>query len=247
MPIIKTNVQNAFDKAIHYDIHAKIQADIAVMTAQYIAANIANKPQNILEIGCGTGFLSKELKKKWPNTQHVYSDLSINMLNRCRQKIDGLFVQNDGEKLCFQQNSFDLIISSLSFQWFETPYLAMANMLSSLKNGGVLCFSTFGNQSFQKWQDIFEQHKIASPLQRLFDVKELQEHFPAMHITEKISHQKASNGLSFLRQLKAIGAATSAQAKPLSYQTLKKAITDFDKTDKSINYHIIFATLKKNL
>ncbi len=69
---------------------------------------------SILDLGCGTGALCKTLYEKGIEVKGV--DVSKMMLKQARKKLNGLPIEliniNPGESLPFEDNSFDLSITS---------------------------------------------------------------------------------------------------------------------------------------
>ncbi len=74
---------------------------------------------NILDVGCGTGFLSIELAQRFGNDCKVTAlDIDPIMIDRLKQKTDFLNIENidpvvaNAEDMPFDKQSFDLIISN---------------------------------------------------------------------------------------------------------------------------------------
>src|SRR3546814_14322438 len=58
----------------------------------------------------------------------------------------------DGEAPIFEGEWFDLILSSLAFQWFDDLGGAVGRLAGLLRPGGSLIFSTLGRGSFARWR-----------------------------------------------------------------------------------------------
>ena len=75
-------------------------------------------PQRILELGCGTGNLTKLLADRWPSARITAVDISAGMLEQTAAKIgdtDNLeLIPASFEALDFPAGSFDLVASSLA-------------------------------------------------------------------------------------------------------------------------------------
>src|SRR3546814_9147356 len=73
----------------------------------------------ILEIGCGTGLLTRDIRTQWLEAELTVTDLAPEMVERAARdpRLAGTFFTMDGEWPCFEGQWFDLIISSLAFQW----------------------------------------------------------------------------------------------------------------------------------
>src|SRR3546814_16589572 len=59
----------------------------------------------------------------------------------------------DGEQPCFAEHvRFDLICSSLAFQWFDDLHASVARLARWLAPGGYLAFTTMADGSFAEWR-----------------------------------------------------------------------------------------------
>lgn len=94
---------------------------------------------NVLDLGCGTGNLSKRVLDKYPNANIVCVDISQNMINIARQKLADYknveFVVGDIEEIEFK-DKYDLVVSSLVLHHLLTDdikknfYKIIFNMLN---------------------------------------------------------------------------------------------------------------------
>jgi len=158
MTINKTQMQKNFSQnALTYDQYAVVQKEMArelllkiISTGKYF--------RNILEIGCGTGFLTELLAKEYPLAQITATDIAPEMIVVARTKL--AFFSNidyfvaDGENPMldnvFFAPPFDLIVSSAVFQWFTDYEAAFTQYHTYLEPGGNLIFSTFGAGTFKE-------------------------------------------------------------------------------------------------
>jgi len=84
----KAAIARSFDSAARsYDAHAPVQRRVARQLARHIASLPLPARPRILEIGCGTGFLSGALFARYPEGRFVFTDLSPAMARRCREKL----------------------------------------------------------------------------------------------------------------------------------------------------------------
>ncbi len=84
----KGRIASAFTaQADVYDAAADLQWLVAERLAEQITGRIKKTPRRILEIGCGTGFLSARLADAFPETRLVLTDIAPTMLARCRARI----------------------------------------------------------------------------------------------------------------------------------------------------------------
>ena len=98
----------------------------------------------ILEIGCGTGALSKSLALAFPNAKIYCLDLSPHYLKKAQKNLAGLknvsFVQGLAENLDFKDGSFDAVVSCYLFH--ELPAQIREQVIREkwrvLKKGGFM-------------------------------------------------------------------------------------------------------------
>ena len=100
MENIKNKIMCSFDKkASSYDKYSLIQDEVAQRLCDRLS-NITIKPVSILDIGCGTGYLSDMLFKLYPHANITCLDISLNMLEESHKKIRILTVYCLMLKIC---------------------------------------------------------------------------------------------------------------------------------------------------
>lgn len=126
-----------------------------------------DKNINILDIGIGTGNLSKLfLDNDYNNIIGI--DQSRQMLNMCKNKYPTLKVRlGEFLKIPFDDSKFDLIISTYAFHHLndEQKLMAIKEMIRVLKNDGVIVIGDL----------MYENEDIKSQLLESFDQDELRE------------------------------------------------------------------------
>ena len=97
-------------------------SEIQAITAQYlIEQTTLNSPQNILDIGSGTGILTKEVAKIFPHSNIHAIDISENMLQELnREKLQNTYVQCVDYLDLVPIRKFDLIVSNAVLHWMDT-------------------------------------------------------------------------------------------------------------------------------
>jgi malonyl-CoA O-methyltransferase len=139
----KEKIRDSFSKsAPNYDRHAGMQKDML----ENLFFRLSRKCQRILDIGSGTGTLVKKIAAKYPHSEVVGLDLAPGMVEVARTKVSEKnveFLVGDGESLPFNNQEFDLVVSSASLQWMD-PRKVFAEVERVLKPGGNFQFTTFG-------------------------------------------------------------------------------------------------------
>jgi|KBSSwiS6_1023812.scaffolds.fasta_scaffold19509_1 malonyl-CoA O-methyltransferase len=248
----KLRVANAFDRANDYERHADIQRIVAERLASRIIALDIDVTAPALEIGCGTGFLTKALLDRWSSLRLTVNDVAPSMLDRTRSLIgernNVRYLLFDAERLTAAPASFGLIVSSLAFQWFDHPAGTANRLAHMLRPGGWLAFSTLDAGSFREWLDA--QRGAGLPgLTRDYPeadfFAEIKEPFQ-VGIDRYTLRQSYPNGLEFLRSLKAIGAATPwSRGASSGTRSLRKAIDLFERQGSTVTYEIAEIVIRR--
>jgi SAM-dependent methyltransferase len=98
------------------------------------------KFEMIMDLGCGSGYATQVLKKKFAEAQIIGVDSSPAMLNQASDNHCGVkFEQMAAEELDFKPQSFDLVFGNMCYHWFEAG--ALESILTVLKPGGILALS----------------------------------------------------------------------------------------------------------
>lgn len=89
-------------------------------------------PVNILDVGCGKGFLLYELAQLLPEAEVVGFDISEYAIGASKEEIrGGLFIHNANTPLAFNDNHFDLVISLGTLH--NLPLMDLAISLSEIE------------------------------------------------------------------------------------------------------------------
>ncbi|GCC28911.1 arginine-hydroxylase NDUFAF5, mitochondrial [Chiloscyllium punctatum] len=100
-----------------------------------------------LDIGCGKGYIAENLNKETVQTLFQV-DIAENVLKHpVETEIPTYRVLADEEFLPFKENTFDLILSSLSLHWVNDLPRAFKQIHSSLKANGVFIGAMMGGET----------------------------------------------------------------------------------------------------
>tara|TARA_B100000579_G_scaffold420212_1_gene419664 strand:- start:73 stop:735 length:663 start_codon:yes stop_codon:yes gene_type:complete len=216
-----------------YNIRSNIQKKVAKSLVSLLPS--IRKPK-ILEIGCGTGFLTELVLEKYPDGVIDATDISTNMLSLCKKRLNKhnlRIFEMDGEYPKNISNSYDLIISSMVFQWFEKPI----ETLNKLNKIGPVYYSTIGNKNFIEWKTVLKKNNFSSSI--------FEEPLWPGVIKDEFIRSSYPNAISFLRMLKKTGISTSQiNHVQLSTPQLKKITRIFDsRLEKIITWHLVYGGL----
>ena len=151
----KTHIKNRFTKAaLSYQREALVQARVAAELCGLIQRFVGGGQDTMLEIGCGTGILSRQLLQHMHFEKYLLNDMSPAMLAHCsrlsyhpKQHLELLL--GDAERVSFPKG-LNLIASSATFQWLSDLDGFFAKCHEALGKEGVLAFSSFGEQNLQE-------------------------------------------------------------------------------------------------
>lgn len=125
-----------------YDSHAALQRRVA---DRLLSALPAGAPQQVLDIGSGTGYCTAALHARWPQTSLLALDIAAPMLQCTRARVPTvLAVCADAEALPFAAASLDLVVSSLAMQWCGDVARFFRELARVTRPGGCVLLSTFG-------------------------------------------------------------------------------------------------------
>ena len=221
-----------------YDRSADAQRRIAAALAARIDGMALPENPRVLEVGCGTGFLTANLRALLPTAQWLLTDISERMVARCRARFgdSAQVMVMDGERPSCANGAFDLICSSLAFQWFENMDAALARLAALLAPGGRLVFATLADDSFREW-------RAAYPLARTYPTIETLRRFG--DVEEERFTREYPDALAFLDHWRQIGAdVPEAGQHPLSPGALRRALRPFE-AGIAVTYHVAYVTLTR--
>lgn len=91
-----------------------------------LIARIDIDPKRIIDIGCGQGNSTMELKKRWPDAEIMALDHSPEMIEKAKNRDNNIeWVITNATDNLEKYGSFDLIFSNTALQWI----LKQAQML----------------------------------------------------------------------------------------------------------------------
>lgn len=134
-------------------------------------------PGRVLDIGCGPGNSTVELKKRWPQAEITGLDSSPAMIEKAKAaRPDITWVLEDASANLSHLGNFDLIFSNAALQWMPDHEHLIQNLFSLLAPGGTLAVQIplFENMavaraihettSMPAWAGLFKDYR--SPLTR---------------------------------------------------------------------------------
>jgi len=247
----KARIAQRFDAAATtYDAASQLQADAAVRLAKQVTTLTLPSNPRVLEIGCGTGHLSRALAPRIGGPW-VISDIAPAMVHICAEnKLTGVhsasFLVMDAERPACANGVFDLIVSSLAAQWFSDLPKALTGLSKLLAPGGRIALATLGDGTFSEWRAAHSASGVCPATPDYPDATSLRRAFPAsMEVTidEETLRIQHESPLDFVRGLRTIGADTPAAGRlPLGAGKMREVLRRVARCAKDgMSYHLLYA------
>lgn len=195
--------------------------------------------------------LTRRIRDLFPDADLTVTDLSPAMVAvaAADPTLAARFDVMDGEAPGFEGPWFDLIVSSLAFQWFADLPSALARLYALLRPGGSLMFSTMATRSFAEWRAAHEAcgYQAGTPeypsIDRLRQM--LDAHADAFLFEEDYVHDfGGARGL--LAHLKGIGATVPVEGRaPLGPATLRQVMRHYDAAGGLCTYHVAYCRVTR--
>jgi malonyl-CoA O-methyltransferase len=247
----KAQVARAFSQAAGgYDAAAAVQREVAARLAASILEGGLPAGPRVLEVGCGTGFLSRALLAAVPGGHWLLTDIAPTMLERCREALGdeprAVLRAMDGEHPDVAEGSFDAVVSSLTLQWFEDLGAGLGRLARCLVPGGRLFFATLGCGTFAEWRAAHARLGLQSGGLALPDPQRFP--WPAGGrgvLREERLVARHTDGRAFLHSLKAIGAHLPAAGRaPLTAWQLRAVLRELG-VGCSATYHVLYGCFER--
>lgn len=160
--------------AASYDQVAELQRQVA----DALLAEYQQSTGTILDLGCGTGYLSGQLQAglaaAGQQTSRVVAlDLAPGMLAQARQQHPqpGIhWLQGDAEALPLAEDCCSAVLSSLAVQWCSDPQQLFRECWRVLKPGGQLLLSTLGPATLHELRQAWAESDNAAHVNRFWSL-----------------------------------------------------------------------------
>ncbi len=243
-----------------YDDVALCQNYSAGRFAGMIADNVkpSRKVMRIMEIGCGTGFLTKTIMGLFPKASFTIVDISAEMIDVCKKNTSTIRKQHgidaDFEVCDVSSNiipgKYDLVVSSLALQWVEDELSdILCRVGDVLADNGNIMFTTLVEGTFRRLKSSFERFGVEFPGPSLLTKSQLAEACGGdFGIVYEVYNDVYPTVLAFLEQLRTTG-AVNATGQPVKPGSLRKVIKDYSAVCEGgqvvAEYHLAYCSLGK--
>lgn len=242
MQINPQKIKKQFEKSLaKYNENAIIQKIMAEKL-------VNNLPQNyypsILELGCGTGILTKELAQKIKFDRYIANDLLIKAKKYTNIIIpNSEFIVGNAQKISVG-SCVDLVISNAMFQWIKRLDTAIEHFKTFLNPEGILAFSTFSPENFREIKDVTGLSLEYKTKNELCEI--LQPHFEIISIEEFEKTLKFNTPLELLAHMKNTG-VNSLERESWTFKEVKSFCDKFSQKypQNNLTYSPIIIVAKR--
>lgn len=214
-------------------------------------------PGPILEVGCGTGFVTQGLVDLYPKREKIITDLSEQMVDFCKERFKSAenisFHSLNAEELEADESTYAMTVCGFAAQWFKDPALTLGRMIEATQPGGLLLASFPGNESFPEWKKHCRDLGIPFTGNALPDTEEMVVKMSTGPVQvdyyEDTITQSFPYAADFFRHLKTIGAATHKSGRSLNASEMKMLINHWNSQGEgniTVSYHAVFLAVKRD-
>ena len=154
-----TRVGAGFDRAAgEYDEILRHNREGA---ARLVGALPPGRYDDVLDVGCGTGFVSQEMVARFGTARVTGVNPSAGMLEQFRSKladlpVEATLIQAGVHDMDVPDAAYDAVVSGMAFHWFPEKPAAVAAMARRVRPGGVLGILASGTGTDEEFRTILE-------------------------------------------------------------------------------------------
>ena len=235
--IFSHHVRHRFGRqADHYNSHAKLQRAIAWRLARH-CLSLPLPPGPWADLGAGSGLVGQALREQAQALQEVNAQANPSLLQvdfcpellACNPiaKAQGALLWDLNAGLPSELEQPALLTSSFALQWLDDPIQQLDLWCSALRPRGWLALAVPTAGSFPQWHQAAAAAQVPFTGLALPSAKGLvaaaRRHL-LMHTCQPLRFtQPCGNGLTFLRDVRQLGASASRQ-KPLHPSQLRRLL-----------------------
>ncbi len=168
---MKSRVREGYEASFsdHVDRYDELGLELQDRSAEIQLQGLRLAGQSVLDIGCGTGVVAMQALQAGARDA-VCGDISMHIMEPAKHKVlprpgSLRFTQLDAEDLPFADDSFDAVLSGMSFGLFPDQRRALREMVRVAKPSGLVCIGAHGPEHY--WEAIDGWFRCISKLRVL--------------------------------------------------------------------------------
>jgi malonyl-CoA O-methyltransferase len=233
-----------------YHEEAMVQKHIAKKLTEKVFEHLPWHIHSLLELGCGSGFLTEQIKSKFIVDKFYLNDL-IDTNSDIHSIMEGQqysYFIGDAEELPFP-DQLDLITAASTVQWFSDLELFINKSAQSLDQDGILLFNTFGPNNFSEIKNLLEQGLIYPELESI--EKLLSNDFEILDASKERIISYFDSPLDVLHHLKLTGVTAASENFKWNKTTLNQFVEDYKKNysvkdQVTLSWEVYYIVARKN-
>jgi len=165
------------------------------------------RDQCVLDIACGTGYPTLELSQRLGPTSHVYGiDTWRAALDRAQHKVEAFGIKNvtlrneDASAMSFEDSTFDLIVSNVGVNNFESPLTVFKECYRVAKPGALIALTTNPVGHMAEFYRFYKETLITLGLEQYLVA--LEEHIAHRFPVEEVCEELGAAGFDIKRVLR---------------------------------------------
>ena len=212
----------------------------------------------VLDVGCGTGFFTQQLRDRALLKNILALDIAMPMLLKTRQRLNDNHVPllcADAEQLPIASHSIEALVSNLALQWCAGLDAMFVDVQRVLRTNGLFAFSTFGESALCElktaWAEV-DDYPHVNDFCSLLEIKRrlYAAGFINVQLERQVYQVKYNSVIELMRELKGIGAHNVSQGRNKQLtskgqlQALLAAYPVADDGKISASYEVIYVLAK---
>lgn len=244
--LLQHRFSRIFDK---YNDAAVSQKHISQRLFELWQKSGINGNGSIMELGCGTGFLTRLYIDLFSKDRILLNDLcaDADVKRFVSQSAECRFEAGDAESMTFlnDDEQFDCIVSASVVQWFENLPKFFAHATKHLNQNGLIAISTFGLQNMREIELTTGQSLRYYSSAQLHEM--LEPYFTDIQIIEEFEQLEFEHPIDVLRHIKATGVNSIANAQRWTPTDLERFNQNYPRENGCcmLTYNPIYVVAKK--